>query len=334
MIYSIITKLGTATREVKRAKTNNTIAKSELQIALSNNIRETKRTLIDNQISNIEADEDLKLKQLKIKQEQKKGTELLFFSLIASIISAVLSVCGLNGANSLLECFVDLQSSAITCLFLFFACLNLVISYNSTHNKECYNSLYQRWNLFQIVFLITSITSNIIFLKSQNINLALSIVLAVLLDVSSVLAIENYNAKKYKNKTLATQKEQDIFSMLVKIITYKFTGKIVKRYNEIMLQENMTDVAANPNTNNTYSIQEDLQTVAIERNISKKDNSLIHTSNSKITKEEFENRLKDIAVGTVVTPKLLDMQNCRHLFYKFKDNCNLIKKINNNYVRI
>ena len=48
----------------------------------------------------------------------------------------------------------------------------------------------------------------------------------------------------------------------------------------------------------------------------------------------FENRLKDIAVGTVVTPKLLDMQNCRHLFYKFKDNCNLIKKINNNYVRI
>ena len=321
MIYNAITKVGSIGREIKQATTDNTVKGNELKVKLSNNKRDTKEILTNNQIDNLQLDLDLELKKISIKQECSKGIILFFYSLISSFISAVFSICGLNNVKYITDCFKDIPSISITMLFLSFAILNIIISYYSTFTKKNYYDVSCKWKLFQITFIFTSIISNIIFLKLQGINLLLSCILAVLLDVSSMLAIENYNCRKYKNKSYSSDEKKDIFTMIYTIMTYNLLQKISSKYNQIINDNESVSKPLNKLDCNGF------EKVSSNKNF-------INLGGKKITKEMYRNMVRNLTPGTKITPKSLNMQDCKNSFYRYCSESDMVEKINGRYIRV
>lgn len=325
MIYNTITKVGSITREFKKATTDNTVKENELKVKLSNNKRDTKEILINNQIDNLQLDLNLELKKISIKQECSKGTILLFYSVISSILSAIFSICGLNNVKYVNDVFKDIPSTSIALLFIFFAILNMIVSYYSTFTKKNYYDISCKWKLFQVTFIFTSIISNIIFLNMQGINLALSTILAILLDMSSVLAIENYNCRKYKNKSYSDEKKQDVFTMIYTIMTYDLLQKITLKYNQIIGANETQKILIKPNDWDSWDNDE--KSVPSTK-------KFINNGAKKISKEEYLKMIESLAPGTQITPKSMNMESNRTTFYRYSENCDMVEKINGRYIRV
>lgn len=330
IIYNTIKFFGDQKREVKKAKVYNTQENNKLKVKLSKDTRVTHEELTKDEIRNLKQDEQLRLARLNIKQERAKGTVFLIFSLVASVISAMFSICGLNGVKNISDCFEDVPSTMITAVFIFFAVLSLAISYYDTYHNANYYDEQNKLKIFQIIFVATSIVSNFIFLDSQGIHPVLAAILSCLLDMSGIFCGNIANAKKYKNKSTAktAAKKESVTYMLTQIISKKLRGPIEKIYEDLVDNsevENRRKIVSNVGNMGIFeSVKED--------DIMQDKSELMRTSASKMTKEKLYELISECEAGEIITPKKANMQGVKN-FYNWMDKCDLVQKVNGKYVK-
>ena len=330
IIYNTIKFFGDQKREFKKAKVYNTQENNKLKVKLSKDTRVTHEELTKDEIKNLKQDEQLRLARLNIKQERAKGTAFLIFSLVASVISAMFSICGLNGVKNIGDCVRDVPSTMITSVFIFFAVLSLAISYYDTYHNANYYDENNKLKVFQIIFVGTSIVSNFMFLHAQGIHPVLAGILSSLLDMSGIFCGNIANAKKYKNRSTAktAAKKESLTYMVTQIISKKLRGPIEQIYMNIIDDyevENRRKIVSNVvNTGFFESVKD-------EDNMQDR-SDVMRTSASKMTKDKLYELISKCEDGEIITPKKVNMQGVKN-FYNWMDKCDMVQKVNSKYVK-